>query len=836
MQLGTGGGDWRTNLCSATSLLVETDVTQDGLTGVIDVLQINATEVIVRNRYSTFEETYHIYSTGKVVIDAKGATGAFVFDGDFAVNNSASHAGGYHGFVEITETNAASATDYANAGTVTMTTGTLETNRQFDYNTNGFEESQGSYNVIASSNALNFALNGATTNRYKPAFLIEEFYPKTGDAATARTSFHSRLDASADLTSPQVGNAGAFNGVLNTDYGFVSGLRGNGFKPLTATGRFTIPDTNITAANGDKFTIEFTLIPNIDAALFLGNKYLLNYRSVATSTVVGAWSFYYMNDNSWSFTYTVNDGGINQIDAVGSYDDLTFNANEKIHLRLVVDAPNGVAKIYQNGVLYAESSESIKGFGAKNSTNIYVSCTNSGGSNATNWIFDDFYIYNDVVYPYGAYFTDSTNSYRQPDPDIMFYDNCENANAHTAQIGGAVTVNGTLALANGVDDTAGGALDFDTAGDYIQMPSTLFNFKKGSVSFWCKVASGGSAFFKAYVDANTDITVGATGTDYFYISVSGNGTSNNAKANDNGDGVPDLENNKWYHIKATWDLGTGGTGMKIYVNGELKATTSNSNLPTGTISYVRLGALANSTVIIDEFYLTSSPITSQIHTVAGLPVRIPNLMQNGVNRVFTEGTNISATNCASSYIIQNLSNVTDNSTFVVGDADAIGPTIANATIYDTDNDGNINEILIRYGENLKDSSLSANSDANRFTWNAIACTGIDSVTVAGSGNTTNATDPDRTNDRYITIFTDDSSVVGTGVKTLAFTTNANKYEDSLGNDSPTNASATIVDAAAPVLLNVYTADVGGTAGIFNEAGDRMDLVFSETISALPTLA
>ncbi|MCK5081627.1 MAG: hypothetical protein KAR31_01850, partial [Candidatus Omnitrophica bacterium] len=170
------------------------------------------------------------------------------------------------------------------------------------------------------------------------------------------------------------------------------------------------------------------------------------------------------------------------------------------------------------------------------------------------------------------------------------------------------------------------------------------------------------------------------------------------------------------------------------------------------------------------------------------------------------------------------------------DPDTTVPTIDDATLYDTDNDGYIDEIWVDFSEAMDDASVTANDDAGRFTFGGTAATGVDSITVSGSGNTIAGDDPGSANDANITIWTDDTSVFGTGISAVEFTAATDKYEDLWANDTATTTTITEIDLAKPVLVDVFMADAGGTAGIFNEAGDRMDLVFSETLSALPTEA
>ena len=118
---------------------------------------------------------------------------------------------------------------------------------------------------------------------------------------------------------------------------------------------------------------------------------------------------------------------------------------------------------------------------------------------------------------------------------------------------------------------------------------------------------------------------------------------------------------------------------------------------------------------------------------------------------------------------------------------------------------------------------------------SLAADGIDETTVTSSGNTPSGDDPNLGDDEFVTIFFTNSTVFGTGIDyELIFTTASNEWEDLAGNDTANDSTITEVDAAGAVLTSVYAVDYG-TAGIFNTAGDRMDLIFSETLDSLPTL-
>ncbi|EKD29060.1 MAG: hypothetical protein ACD_79C00091G0001, partial [uncultured bacterium] len=436
VQKGRGDGTWRDNQCSATSLLVQTDTNQLTATGVLEILQNNATEIIIRNSFNSVVETYHIYSTGKIVVDAAGNDQVFVFDGDFTVNTSAlrNGGGGYIGMVELNETSVLSVTDYAAPDDLTVagkvTTGSYETTRQFDYNSNPFEEGQGEYSLISANNQLTLKLDGTTTKRFKPALILEEFYPQSGDAvATAHVIFHSRLNGDWDVTGPQKGVAGTVEGTTD----FTRVVRHNGAR-FDADGEYvSIPTANL---NKDKGTIEFFYKPT----------YAWND---GVSHVLFGYKGAVLDANDYVFEKTAANTLYFAIcDNAGTEHSITFNLsadfgwlqNGVMHLRVVFDDAKGLMKLFFNGT---EKTPDVSTNLADWSANRLVNANNFAiGNDAQDTtaeatgIIDDFYIYNDVILPYGAYFTDMTNAYANPNPDILFYFNCESdVSGQAPQIG-----------------------------------------------------------------------------------------------------------------------------------------------------------------------------------------------------------------------------------------------------------------------------------------------------------------------------------------------------------------------------------------------------------------
>ncbi|WP_436516185.1 T9SS type A sorting domain-containing protein [Ekhidna sp. To15] len=147
--------------------------------------------------------------------------------------------------------------------------------------------------------------------------------------------------------------------------------------------------------------------------------------------------------------------------------------------------------------------------------------------------------------------------------------------------------------------------------------------------------------------------------------------------------------------------------------------------------------------------------------------------------------------------------------------DTQSPTFVDATFYDTDNNGSIDEILVEFSEDVDEGTVS-DIDFN------IAGTGLGSTafTVFSAGFPAgNGVDASLT-DNYITLLV---TITGTTDQTIAYT--AGSLADEAGNLALSNGGLTTIDLAPPVIISAVTADIGGTSGEV----DQITVTFSEDI-------
>ena len=146
--------------------------------------------------------------------------------------------------------------------------------------------------------------------------------------------------------------------------------------------------------------------------------------------------------------------------------------------------------------------------------------------------------------------------------------------------------------------------------------------------------------------------------------------------------------------------------------------------------------------------------------------------------------------------------------------DGAAPTFIKAWQYDTDGNGNIDEIVLELSEAVSDASVVYGD----FALGSGSITGFSQA----SGSSANSKDV-ANDDQYITL---EVSVTGSAAVSVSYTDNnsGNDLEDLAGNDVASNASITTDDQALPAILSTSWQDTDSDGGI-----DRAVLTFSESI-------
>ncbi|MBK8396631.1 MAG: hypothetical protein IPL26_15530 [Leptospiraceae bacterium] len=155
------------------------------------------------------------------------------------------------------------------------------------------------------------------------------------------------------------------------------------------------------------------------------------------------------------------------------------------------------------------------------------------------------------------------------------------------------------------------------------------------------------------------------------------------------------------------------------------------------------------------------------------------------------------------------------------------PIITSIEQYDTNKNGKIDQIKLVFSINMNDGTID-DIDANLFVVGGSVVTKVDTVS-GGTGIIVSPNnDPGIANDNIVTLFTDDSSVSGTDLKSVSFTTNVGRWRGNNGVElqSIASLSSIAIDKAPPVILTAVASDnTNLVTGV--DSDDTLVLTFSE---------
>ncbi|XOV95303.1 MAG: Ig-like domain-containing protein [Bacteroidota bacterium] len=180
------------------------------------------------------------------------------------------------------------------------------------------------------------------------------------------------------------------------------------------------------------------------------------------------------------------------------------------------------------------------------------------------------------------------------------------------------------------------------------------------------------------------------------------------------------------------------------------------------------------------------------------------------------GINISALNNGTLTLSVILTDVAGNPGIAATDNaayDGTRPTFVSARYYDTDTNGNIDEVLVQMSEPITDGSITLGN----FSLAGVAPSSV-------SASIQNPDDPQAASDEYITF---EVSISGTGVPVAATSYTAGTLVGVDGNAVSTNASITEIDAALPLLTARSPLDDATGVALNTD----ITLTFSENVSA-----
>jgi hypothetical protein len=164
------------------------------------------------------------------------------------------------------------------------------------------------------------------------------------------------------------------------------------------------------------------------------------------------------------------------------------------------------------------------------------------------------------------------------------------------------------------------------------------------------------------------------------------------------------------------------------------------------------------------------------------------------------------------------------------------PTITSIEQFDVDRNGKIDQIKITFSQAMSDSTI-ANADAAQFKIGGYDGVRVDSVTGGAGGGTISSpnNDPGVADDNVVTVFTDNFTLNGTGLKAMSFVEASGRWmAGAFMLASVADLSAVVQDKAPPVILTAVAVPVNGDPGI--QSGDQIVLTFSETTDKSITTA
>ncbi|MCR9253617.1 MAG: Ig-like domain-containing protein [bacterium] len=154
---------------------------------------------------------------------------------------------------------------------------------------------------------------------------------------------------------------------------------------------------------------------------------------------------------------------------------------------------------------------------------------------------------------------------------------------------------------------------------------------------------------------------------------------------------------------------------------------------------------------------------------------------------------------------------TENDEF---DVDTENPTFTAAHFFDTNSDGDIDEVVIEMSEEIDEGSF----EFGDFTFGAGSASAVSTVASTNVANTLDAND----NDEYVTL---EVSITGTSTVTVAYAGGGSGFvADVNGNVAADDPSITEVDAAPPAIIAAVTDDADADGLI-----DAMSVTLSENL-------
>jgi hypothetical protein len=253
---------------------------------------------------------------------------------------------------------------------------------------------------------------------------------------------------------------------------------------------------------------------------------------------------------------------------------------------------------------------------------------NDSSGSMCNGTIDNFRIYDDVLIPYGAYFTGngSVDTDLAHD-DVTAFIKGDESNSDSLKIGtGTITLSGADHDTD-VAGTANAAFDYTSTNDYVLIPydsiASVFN-DQGSISFWYRNDGGAAGSWQCLLcngSNYSDLYIARTNTGYLRVYY-GTELENNL---DMSSWPVDMFDGNWHHHRYVFK---SSDYFRIYLDGKFCwEDTSISTACTWGTEGLRIGNYYSGGEFADgpicDIYITNNPDTPQIPTIMGKPVHVP---------------------------------------------------------------------------------------------------------------------------------------------------------------------------------------------------------------------
>ncbi len=469
--------------------------------------------------------------------------------------------------------------------------------------------SDGAYHISGSD--ISFTLDD--NDQYNPALVIHDFPVQSGDPAspTDYSLAHFKLDQAYNTTQIRDEVTGLNVGSGADTIDFISIDNRQTVHADSTTKRLPIPAE--TYIGGTKFTIscDYKHIRRDSD----GYARPFHYSDTATGASLRFDPYFWGNCRLFFYAGWVTSSVLLSAPAPK---DGVWN-----HLDVFVDMEKGCIGFALNGKMkaLAYDTTNIIDWGVLSSNySLNIAYVQTGTSSI---YVDNFKIFNDVLFPYGAYFTgNGAVNAALAHKDILFYLACADNTCTTADIGttGALSIQSAVTVDPNNGPGGLNCFDLSSVTSIADAPIKItditdFALDKGSILFWVSPKYSGQPTVEQSLIYNPNFTMSHIPSGNITTSYTMNGGVSAAWS---------PVANQWYCFELRYDA--IGNYLELFIDGiSYGIDTALSDAPS--LSQFNFGRAwrdgAYHNYRISQIYITNNPDTPKIPTVNGVPLHVP---------------------------------------------------------------------------------------------------------------------------------------------------------------------------------------------------------------------